>query len=188
MLPINNGSPTHTSRSSGTESTPDITLIHASMMNKVSWEKIDDLNSDHHPIMITFKDHIPRVNDRPTYKWKLKDADWASYRIDVERNIPRNYRWKNINKIEKRLRKTIAKAANKHVGKKKVTENNKCYLTEEIKAEIKKRNKLRETVASNREEWIESCRKVAEMIKEEKEERYRQPKPEIRCPRDLQDS
>ena len=41
-----------------------------------------------------------------------------------------------------------------------------------MKEEISKRNKLRTTIKDNREEWIESCRKVANLIKE-KEKRWK---------------
>ena len=66
------------------------------------------------------------------------------------------------------------KAAGKHIGKKKVNENTKSYLTQEVKEEIKKRNALRKTVGNNRKEWIESYQKVSEMIREEKERRWKQ--------------
>ena len=55
-----------------------------------------------------------------------------------------------------------------------MSENSKCYLTEDIRAEITKRNKLRTSIGNNRTEWIESCRKVATMIKEEKEKRWKE--------------
>ena len=174
MLTANDGSYTHTSRSSGSQTAPDVTLTHASMVDKLSWEKANGLGSDHSPIVITYRDHIPTVNNKPTFKWKLKEADWTSYKREVERNIPRHYKRKNLRKIEERLRKTILKAANKHIGKKKVTDDNKCYMSKEVKEEIKKRNQLRTTVKDNRQEWIESCRKVAKMIKEEKERKWKE--------------
>ena len=104
----------------------------------------------------------------------MKDGDCTKFAEEVESKTPVNYRKKNINKIEKLLRKAILKAANKHIRKKKITETTKCYLTEEIREEIKKRNQLRKTVAVNREEWIESCKKVAELIKKENSDRWKE--------------
>ena len=135
---------------------------------------MNDLSSDHRPIIVTYRDSIPQVNNRPAYKWRLKKADWDKFRDEVEDNIPMRYEKKNINKTEKLLRKAIIKAANKHIRKKKVTESTKCYLTGEIKEEIRKRNKLRKTLSRNREEWIESCKKVAGMIRKEKSDRWRE--------------
>ena len=174
MIAMNDGSPTLSSRSSGSQTAPDVTLVHTSLLDKVTWETTEGLGSDHLPIVVTYRDHIPRINSKPSYKWKLRDADWKSYREEVDKNIPRNYERKNINKIARILTRIIRTAANKHVGKKKVTDNSKCYLTEEIRVEIKKRNKLRTSIGNNRTEWIESCRKVATMIKEEKEKRWKE--------------
>jgi len=175
MVVTNDGSPTHVSRSSGSQTAPDVTLAHASIVDRISVNKLQGIGSDHIPILITYQDHIPRVNSKPSFKWKLKDANWASFRTEVERNIPSNYEKKmNVNKLEKKLRRAILKAAGKHIGKKKITENTKSYLTQEVKEEIKKRNALRRTVKDNREEWIQSCRKVSEMIRAEKEVRWKQ--------------
>ena len=70
----------------------------------------------------------------------MRGADWSAYKEEVEKNVPGNYEAKNINKLAKILSRIIRKAANKHVGKKKVSDNSKCYLTEEVKEEISKRN------------------------------------------------
>ena len=173
MKTINDGTPTHDNRTTGTGSAPDICMAHTAMISKLEWETKNELSSDHRPIIITYTDCIPIVNSRMQYKWRLKDGDWAKFTEAVEQKIPANYAKKNINKMEKILRKAITKAANKYIRKKKVTENTKCYLTEEIRAEIKKRNTLRKTVAANRDEWIESCKNVAKMIKDEKTNRWK---------------
>ena len=78
-----------------------------------------------------------------------------------------------VDKMEEALRKVIKKAANKYIGKKKVTSDSKPWLTPEIRAEITKRNALRKTISSNRKEWVEACQKVSEMVKEEKAKRWK---------------
>ena len=45
----------------------------------------------------------------------------------VEESIPRHYASMNLNKVETLLRKSIVKAANKHIKKKKITPTVKCY-------------------------------------------------------------
>lgn len=74
----------------------------------------------------------------------------------------------------KLLRKSTIKAAEKHIGKKKVRNRTKPWLTDEIKDEIKRRNQLSKTIRTNREEWVESCQKVAAMIKEDKTRIWKQ--------------
>ena len=73
-----------------------------------------------------------------------------------------------INKLERKLRKAMVEASKKHIGKKKVTQNNKPWLTEEIKESIKNRNQLRKTVHNNREEWITACKNTSNMIADRK--------------------
>ena len=77
MIPVNDGTPTHDSRSTSTAKAPDVTLAHTSLMSKISWKTVNELSSDHRPIIITYTDYIPSVNDKPTYKWRLRDADWT---------------------------------------------------------------------------------------------------------------
>ena len=69
------------------------------------------------------------------------------------------------------LRKVIIQAANKHVGKKKVGRQAKAWMSKEIKEKIKIRNNLRKSIKNNRQQWIESCREVATMIRNEKQNR-----------------
>ena len=65
------------------------------------------------------------------------------------------------------------KAADKHVKMKKVNQDTKCWLTSEIKTAIAKRNQLRITRGSNREEWQRASRETAELIKAEKQQLWK---------------
>ena len=75
---------------------------------------------------------------------------------------------------KKKFRKIILKAANHHIGKKKVSPQNRCEMTTEIKEAIKKRNRLRKTVGRNREQWIKACQETATLVKNEKERRWKE--------------
>ena len=113
---------------------------------------------------------MTKVNNKPKFKWKLSSADWEKYSDEVESTIPKEYSRMKINKLERKLRKAMLAAAKKHVGKKKITQNTKPWLTDEIKEAIRNRNVLRKTVSQNREEWIEACRSTADMIASKKKE------------------
>ena len=58
------------------------------------------------------------------------------------------------------MRKTILKLAKKNIEKKKLKHQTKQWMTAEISEAIRKRNELRKSVAQNRKEWIDSCRKT----------------------------
>ena len=47
----------------------------------------------------------------------MKDADWESFKNDIEQDIPSKYYTRNVNTLEKRFRKLITKSANKNIGK-----------------------------------------------------------------------
>ncbi len=96
MTHINNGSPTHMA---GTA--PDTSFVSPELLDKMEWETVNELGSDHMPIILTYHDDIPRVNENPKYKWRLKDANWEAFEREVEANIPTHYKRKHVNKMKK---------------------------------------------------------------------------------------
>ena len=63
--------------------------------------------TDHLPVIITYQDQFSTINNEPAYKWNLKKADWENFTSMVEANLPQYYSKKNVNKVEKALRKSI---------------------------------------------------------------------------------
>ena len=88
----------------------------------------------------------------------------------MRENYQQNMKGKNARKIATILRKAIIKSAHTNIGKKKVgSNNNKPWLTKDIKSKIKERNELRRNINSeNREKWLKLCREVNDDIREEK--------------------
>ena len=119
MIAINDSSTTRTNRSTNSDTSPDVSLIHSSLAGKFTWNVLDDLGSDHKPIMITYREmnSIPTVESKPSYKWKFSDADWMTYTKEIEDAIPTNCSRKQARKLEKKIRKIMIAASNKHVGK-----------------------------------------------------------------------
>ena len=167
MTHINHGTPTHTA---GTA--PDTSFVSPGLLDKMEWKTVNELGSDHIPIILTYQDDISRVNEKPKYKWRLKDANWEAFAREVEAQIPSHYIRKNVNKMEKRLRKAILKAANKHVRKRKITQTTRACITPEIKTMIERRNKLKKDVGRNRKDYIRVSKKVVEMMREVKSARW----------------
>ena len=176
MLSLNTGETTRSSKHQESDTAPDISFVHAHQLDKFTWETLDMASSDHKPILITYKDgvEIPEVNTSPRYKWRLNKADWEKFKMQVEDKVPNDYKEMDIEKHEEKTREIIIEAANRHIGKKKITTENKAWLTPEIREAIKERNRLRKTLIDNREEWTEAGRKVSEMIKEEKTKRWKE--------------
>ena len=76
MAVLGDGFPTHCNRNTGKESAPGINIVHCTMLNKMKWQMRNDLNSDHNPIIKTFRegDFIPEETkeEKPKYRWKKK--------------------------------------------------------------------------------------------------------------------
>ena len=174
MAQLNDGSPTHTNRTTGKGTAPDTSFVHSAMLDKCTWETVNEFGSDHLPILIEYEDQIPEVNVKPKYRWRMREANWSKFTAEIENKIPSRYEGRDLNVLEKSLRRIIKKAAHKHVGKKKIAQRNRTIMTPEIKEAIEKRNELRTKISTNREEWIQACRTSAELIQEEKERRWKE--------------
>ena len=174
MTCLNDGQPTHILRATGSLSAPDTSLAHPSLIDKTTWEVHAELGSDHKPITIKIGDAFSKLESPPVYKWKLDKADWSAYTEAIETTMPPIDELDSMktHRVEETIRKTILKAAGSHVKKKKITNGAKCWMTPEIKEEIRRRNDLSKNVGDHRQEWIDACRKVAEMIREEKSKRW----------------
>jgi len=185
MMTVNDRNPTLNS-TSGTSSAPDLSIVHTSKLDKFSWMTLDELGSDHKPILVTYEPRVPIKNNHiiPKYKWKLKDAKWEEFRAEIEEKMPdpnRNRKKKSLHKREKFFRKTIMQAAKSKIGKRKIDNNTKPHLTTEIKEKIKERNRLRKNFTDNRAQWVQLCTEVRELIRAEKEKKWRSFIQEIDC-------
>ena len=155
-------------------SAPDISLVHPSLLDKLTWEVVNELGSDHMPIIITYDTTIPKVNDKPTYKWNHDKADWTLFTNELEDSMPKYLPSDSTHDMEKKLRKAVIKAANRRIGKKKITQDSKCWFTPEINQAIKTRNQHRDTIGESRVQWTEACAEVDDLVKEAKRVRWRE--------------
>ena len=83
---LNDGSATRTSRITGNDSTPDISLCGSNWTAKSFWILAEPIgNSDHLPIIIElnhkicYKPVIPR-----SARWRRNGVDWSSFTNDIE--------------------------------------------------------------------------------------------------------
>ena len=164
MVAINTGKPTHVCRKTGKQATPDITIVHSDSADRYEWKVLDKLGaSDHFPILITkAAEGMSKVNDKVKHRWNLQKANWDEFRKQVEEELPNNYGKKKVKKLEKILRKTIVKAANKHIGTKAQKVNAKPGYSDKVKQEIEIRNRMKGRVkeAGGREKIKETLHNI----------------------------
>ena len=118
---------------------------------------------------------MKQVNTKPTFKWDLENADFTKFKKQIEDELPTNYERKNLKQLEKILRKTIMKAANTHVRKKRITQNSRPGYSKKVTQMMEERDRLKKNARTgeNRKKWVMKCREVSELKKEEKEQKWK---------------
>ena len=118
---LNDGSATRTSRITGNDSTPDISLCGCHWSAKSSWRLAEPIgNSDHLPIIIElnhkicYKPVIPR-----SARWRRNGVDWSSFTNDVEAKMSNLPNESNLSLRVSRFNDILISAATTHVGKSK---------------------------------------------------------------------
>jgi len=157
-----------------TFSSPDTSISHVYMLDKLKWDVVNDMRSDHQPILIEFDCQVEEVNNTPKYKWRFNRADWKKFGEGTDRGIPTYYRKLGINRLEKKIRKSILRAAQINIGRKKVDNKSNPFFTKEIKEAINERNRLKKTIGTTKEAWMEASERTKEMIREEKSRRWKE--------------
>ena len=156
---LNNGDATRRSPATGTETSPDVTICHRSLADKATWEVIEELNSDHHPIITTVYSTVEcREKGSKRAVWDQKRGDWDAFRRAVEEAIP-NLPRDNPQRMEKALRTCICKAAYEHIGLKKVSNKTPMWMTTEIEEAIKQRDEAKQNRYNDESRYKEADRR-----------------------------
>ena len=170
----NDGSPTRINRGTGGLSTPDVTLASSNLNNKITWTSIDDLGSDHMPIILEIMNEYTRrhVKGRRRKRWRRKNADWGSFTQSVESKLEKAYSegQDQNSTLKDRLNKfnsMLLLAGNEHVGKTRPRRRD-CWMNPAVRTALKKRNQLRREVREKRREWLEACEEAQNTINEAK--------------------
>jgi len=174
MVCMNDGSATRTNRATGGSSSPDITLVHSNWANKVEWSVGEDLGSDHLPVVVHIKCKITATrqqgNNRP--RWRCNGVDWESFRESVEEAVWELDESVPLAKRISQFNSALINAATEHVGKCKRGPRSNDWITPEVRAAIKKRNRLRRQGSNKREEWVDACREAHRLAAEAKEQSW----------------
>ena len=175
LICCNSGSHTRVSRATGGVSTPDVTLASKNLEEDIQWNTINDMGSDHLPIVFEITNEKTKTIPAPrksTMRWKRKKADWSAFEAEIEEKLEGTYRRKDgLHRRVENFNKILTNAGWAHVGKTQPKKKDR-YLNPNIRSAINKRNKLRDEISSKRTEWIEACQQVNQMIAESKEESW----------------
>ena len=131
---LNDGSATRTSRITGNDSTPDISLCASNWSAKTSWRLAEPIgNSDHLPIIIElnhkicYKPIIPR-----SARWRRNGVDWSSFTNEVESKMSNLPNEPILSLCVSRFNDTLISTATTHVGKSKPSKRSKPWMTPHV--------------------------------------------------------
>ena len=178
LLQNEQSQPTFLHRRHGTTSQPDLTFVSADIHNKTNIKIMDDIGSDHLPILTTI-DLRQQKRSRAQRKtfWNFKKANWKAYRekTDIElENIDLN---QPIEQLYLSICSTIHAAAKKAVpqGNRKKF---KAFWKSEISDAVKQRQKPRKTAekdpsTQNKRDYNKLTAKVRHLTKSAKQETWK---------------
>ena len=169
---LNDSSATRTSRITGNDSTPDISLCGSNWSAKTSWRLAEPIGSSNHlPIII-------EVNHKICYKpviprsawWCRNGVDWSCFTNEVESKMSNLSYEPNLSLRVSRFNEILISDATTHVGKSKPSKRSKLWMTPHVRAKIRTRNHFCKTIHQNHQEWIDACREATEAINKAKSE------------------
>ena len=170
--------PTLFHRRHGTSSRPDLTMISSDILGKTSVEVLEDIGSDHRPILITIsRQHDGKPKQRRKCLWNFRKANWKLYKHLTDRdfeeiptNKPIEEAYSNIcSAILRNAKKTVPKGNHKHY---------KPFWNKDLETAVKERRRLRKVAEKqpsreNKTAYNKATAKVRHLIKSSKRERWR---------------
>ncbi|PAA62320.1 hypothetical protein BOX15_Mlig029675g1 [Macrostomum lignano] len=172
---LNDGSPTRVNKATGGESSPDVSFASSKLASKCTWQVSDDLGSDHTPIVIRLDLKVrtlPKAQSRLI--WRKQGVDWNAFQTVVEDKFKALHKEHlTFDARAKRFNDIVMQAANLCIGKVRTSHRPRPWLTPELKAAIKLRNRLRRSVGENREDWLSACANVHKIARATKEAAWR---------------
>ena len=103
----------------------------------------------------------------------MNGVDWSSFTNDVETKMSNHPNEPNLSLRVSRFNNILISAATTHVGKSKPSRRSKPWITPHVRAKIRNRNRLRQTIHQNRQERIDACRETTKAINEAKTESWK---------------
>ena len=136
---LNDGSPTRTSRITGNNSSPDISICGATWSTKILWKTSNPLgDSDHLPIQLDLQHSIRYQPVLPRKaKWRRNGVDWENFTTIVDEQMPNLPEEPNLSGCMARFTSILNTVAETHVGKTKPGRQAKPWMTPHVQAKIR---------------------------------------------------
>ena len=174
---LNDGDPTRFNRATGGGSAPDISMVHSSLLPRAVWWRHQLLGSDHLPLFFELQVTPWALReDELKLKWNWREADWDAFQREVDQEVdaavPRSRRW-SLKRRVGFLEEVILGSARRNVGMVRVKGEGRSWVTPELRAATKRRNRLGRDINAHRDAWLEACREVRRLTREAKAASWR---------------
>ena len=172
---LNADSATWTSRITGNDSNPDISLCGSNWSVKISWKLAEpNASSNHLPIIIEINCKIcyQPVIQRAS-RWQHNGIDWSCFTNEVKLKMDNFPREPNLSLCISRFNDILISSATIHVGKIKPSKKSKPWITPHVRAKIHTQSCLRQTIHQNQQEWINACSEATRATNEVKTENWK---------------
>jgi hypothetical protein len=171
-LPLNDGGPTRYARyaqGATGSSSPDLTIAHLEDADELQWERLNDLGSDHLPILIRWRRPVKVEPMGRKVRLNLKKTDWKAFYTEMEARAAHIEGKDTPEEKLCELTEAILSATRDATPKEVLRDRHVPWMTKEIKEAQKERNRLRRNLTNaTREDWCDANRRVLQLIQEAK--------------------
>lgn len=143
LIQSKNTPPTFLHRAHNTTSRPDVTLLSTDIIDQHTYTVLDDIGSDHRPILINIGRSDRRKTQRKSF-WNYKKANWTLYAQETDAELSSFLEQPFNTTMYSRFVDIILRAAKRHIPcghTKKYTP----FWTPELESLVKNRAKARKT-------------------------------------------
>ena len=175
MAVLNDGKPTRAARFKKWcgLSAPDITIVNSEAADRISWQPLNKLSSDHSPILIKWNQLVKAERAQRRVRPNFQKADWNLFRARLAEYQPLLEAMTDpatkLKTFVDCVQKAAAIAVPQNVCRKKETP----WMNAELKTPIQERNRLRRDMGANRDAWVAKTREVLEKTQEAKRNTWR---------------
>ena len=159
-------------RRTGRESVTDWSLASETIMGRCQWKTLQELGSDHRPILIEVSSEREKVQRKKVLTWAWKKAKWEIF-TEVMEEKTREAQGETVKQKVEWLTQSMLEAANEAIPKKKVSRYNRPFWDEELQALTQRRDVLRKDIRNHLEEWKEANKEIKDQVTEKRRKFWR---------------
>ena len=176
LLPLNDpDTPTLLHRSSGSRSSPDISFAPSTLAFSCSWEVLQDLGSDHLPILLSIPlSPVFRPNERPP-SFNFQKARWDDFASYFDSHCPSAKEYSSLSSAAALFTSLTLNAAKSSIPFGRIKRHPKVWWSAEVEQTVSKRRKAFAAAHrsdEDRQAYISASRRASSVIAKAKAEAW----------------